>query len=428
MVPCPGGRGNTGRCVGVGGPGLFLERGPTLERGTRALYGACMIDRGMLMVWVFAASGLVGCLSDGGGGALDQSDSSALDGLGDLGGGDTDGVGEDTGGDAGADTGMPDTGGDTGVDTSVPDTGGDTGADTGVPDTGGDTGVPDTGGDMGGDTGVADTGPGDVVSPAADPGVVGPLSFTSSEVEVGGFDGRFFVPTVSVKVPAVVLAPGFSLDAATLRWLAEHLASHGFAVLLVDFGDSPFSPLTHDALGTAMVEAVTWLAADPKVDAAKIAVGGHSRGGKAAMLAAARDGRVNAVVGLDPVDAPPPLTQPNASYPSVTPELMGQVSAALLLVGSEYGPTAASIIAPACAPADDNFEQYAQHASAAMRVLVEEIPKSGHNDFADPVPTLLAGACKAGDQPATTRGRVRTLVVAFLQVVLSGDSRYEAWL
>lgn len=389
-----------------------------------------MLNRGMRVVWVLAVSGLVGCLSDGEGG-ISQTDTSSLDGLGDVADGDgdvgsgEDGVLVDTAdigmGDTGVDTGGNDTGvNDTGVDTGVNDTGADTGVnDTGVSDTGADTRVNDTG---------ADTGPSDVVSPAADPGLAGPLEFTSDEVSVAGFDGRFFVPTVSTVVPAIVIAPGFSLDAATLRWLAEHLASHGFATLLIDFGDSAFSPLTHDALGTAMVEAVTWLAADVRVDATKIAVGGHSRGGKAAMLAAARDSRVKAVVGLDPVDAPPPLTQPNASFPSVTPELMGQVTAALLLIGSEYGATPVNAFAPECAPADDNFEQYAQNASASSRVVVSEIAKSGHNDFADPVPGLLAGACKAGDQPATTRSRVRTLAMAFLAVVLRGDSRYEAWL
>lgn len=399
-----------------------------------------MIDRGMRAVWVFAVSGLVGCLSDGDGG-ISQTDTSTLDGLGDgladLSDGDAEvGPDEDTVGvdtaDTAVDTGANDTGGDTGGgDTGVDDTGGnDTGSgDTGSGDTGADTGINDTGIN---DTGVndtgADTGPADVVSPPADPGQAGPLAFTSNEVEVAGFDGRFFVPTVNTLVPAVVLAPGFSLEGATLRWLAEHLASHGFATLVIDFGDSPFSPLTHDALGTAMVEAVTWLQADPKVDDAKIAVGGHSRGGKAAMLAAARDARIKAVLGLDPVDAPPPLTQPNASFPSVTPELMGQVTAALLLLGSEYGGTPVSFLAPECAPAADNFEQYAQNASAASRVVTEEIAKSGHNDFADPLPGLLSGACKAGDQPATTRARTRTLSVAFLSVILRGDSRYETWL
>jgi len=110
------------------------------------------------------------------------------------------------------------------------------------------------------------------VSPPADPGQAGPIAFTSSEVSVAGFDGRFFVPTSNSLAPAVVLAPGFSLEGATLRWLAEPLASHGIAALVIDFGDSAFSPLTHDALGTAMVEAVTWLTSDPRVDGTKVAV------------------------------------------------------------------------------------------------------------------------------------------------------------
>jgi len=268
----------------------------------------------------------------------------------------------------------------------------------------------------------------DGVTPLADPGVTGPWTVTSSEVEVAGFEGRWYMPTSDTRVPAMVLAPGFSLDAATLGWLATHLASHGVAVLLVDFGDSVFSPLTHDALGTAMVEALTWMAADAKVDAAKLGVGGHSRGGKAAMLAASRDARVKAVIGLDPVDSAPPLRQPGPSYPSVTPELMGTVTAALLLLGSEYGATAAFLLAPECAPASDNYAQYAANAGAASRVESEVIPKSGHNDFADPLSGMAAFACKAGDAPGTTRARAKAAAAAFLYVVLRGDGRYETYL
>lgn len=364
-----------------------------------------------------------GCLSDGGGG-LRQVDVETFDTL------------ETSGGETGGGADGADVGGDAPevvevVDDAGADGAGDTGtlADTDVVDTvPGDTGGPvDTVADTVTDTDTA-TNDADTAQPAPDPAVRGPFAVSASDVTVAGFAARWFVPTVVGRVPAVVLAPGFTLDAATLGWLADHLASHGFAVLLVEFGDSPFSPLTHSALAEAMREALTWMAARPEVDAAKLAVGGHSRGGKAAMLAAARDSRVRAVLGLDPVDAPPPLTQPNGDYPSVTPELMGQVRAALLLLGSEYGATSVVFGAPECAPAADNYAQYAANASAASRVVVEEIDRSGHNDFADPLSGLAAGACKAGDSPAATRARAKLLAVAFLAVVLKGDGRYEAWL
>ena len=144
-----------------------------------------MVDLGVRRLWVLAVVTLMGCASDEGDGTLDQRDSGAPDGLGHdadaVSGDGPDGAGEDTGtADTGADTGSLDTGADTAtLDTGVTDTGSsDTALDTGSVD----TGVTDSG--------VTDTGPGDTASPAPDPAVAGPLSFTSTEVEHRGRHGE----------------------------------------------------------------------------------------------------------------------------------------------------------------------------------------------------------------------------------------------
>jgi hypothetical protein len=167
------------------------------------------------------------------------------------------------------------------------------------------------------------------------------------------------------------------------------------------------------------------LSGKAEVDASAIGVGGHSRGGKATILATTRDARIKATFGIDPVDAVGPGQSPSPENPSVTPELMGLVKVPLGLIGSEYGGTGTFPGAPICAPTADNYSAYATAATAASALHTWLIPKSGHNDFADPLPGLASLACVPGDDPTVTRARVKTLATAFFKRYLAGDRRYE---
>lgn len=294
-------------------------------------------------------------------------------------------------------------------------------ADT-VPDTAVDTSIPDGTPDTPADT-TPDTSPDTTDAP--DPAAVGPLGVTREEVEVAGFDAVLFVPTGVAPAPAIVLAPGFQLDGSAFAGYGEHLASHGIAVLIPTFGDSLFAPISHNELADDFVVMVTWLAADSRIDATRIGAAGHSRGGKIAILATTRSTAIKALFGLDPVDTVGgPGAQPSPANPSVTPERMAAVIVPFAVLGSAYGGTAASAFAPACAPVEDNYHQYALAAGAAPVVYEWLAPASGHNDFADPLPFLLSFACQAGDDPAATRTLAKARLVAFFKRHLEGDQRY----
>jgi pimeloyl-ACP methyl ester carboxylesterase len=72
-----------------------------------------------------------------------------------------------------------------------------------------------------------------------------------------------------------------------------------------------------------------------RLDLSRVALVGHSLGGKLSFLAAA-ERPVQAVVGLDPVDAGAPGVIDPVRFPSAV-SAMGSVRAPVLLLGAEYG-------------------------------------------------------------------------------------------
>lgn len=190
---------------------------------------------------------------------------------------------------------------DTADDTRVADT---SGADTSVADTSvADTSVADT---SVADTSVADTSVADtaeVVTPPADPAATGPYGFDEEEDEVEGFAVLRYVPKTTGPFPAVVLVPGFLFGADAFALYGKHLASHGIVTLIPTFGDSAFAPISHSKLADHVRAMAIDLAGDARVDATRVGVAGHSRGGKVAILAAIRDdrpaaNRIKAVFGM----------------------------------------------------------------------------------------------------------------------------------
>ena len=104
-------------------------------------------------------------------------------------------------------------------------------------------------------------------------------------------------PQLSGRRPAVLLAPG-SISRGTIasiEWLATRLAREGYLALTITWrGNVPVEDDRDVAL------AMDWLVCDPSVDAGRLAMAGHSRGGNTALRIAAHDSRLRAVVALAP--------------------------------------------------------------------------------------------------------------------------------
>ncbi len=112
--------------------------------------------------------------------------------------------------------------------------------------------------------------------------------------------------------PAVSFGHGFFQAVSTYQSTLEHLATHGYIVIATD-SEGGLAP-SHANLATDLSLSLTYLEQQHaaagsflygRVNTARTAVGGHSMGGGAAILAAASDARIDAVFGLAAADTNP---------------------------------------------------------------------------------------------------------------------------
>ncbi len=123
----------------------------------------------------------------------------------------------------------------------------------------------------------------------------------------------------------VILLPGFSAHYYDYEVYANHLASHGYVVIGMDYVETSADTSLgmHPDKATQASEAINYALNSSDVsaliDSNKIAVMGHSLGGKIAFYAAALDSRIKVVIAMDPSNAggPPCTISPDncANYP-----------------------------------------------------------------------------------------------------------------
>jgi dienelactone hydrolase len=176
----------------------------------------------------------------------------------------------------------------------------------------------------------------------------------------------------------------------------------------------------HQAKAAEIGDLVDWAIAElgSRVDAAKIATAGHSLGGKVSINAAILDARIRAVVGWDPVDALPPLSDGSTS---VTPQLMAGLTVPLAVLGETTDGGAGGGMA--CAPSADNYARYFEAACGAPAALEVTIATADHTDWVDDRNDcgLACLFCGTGTTPdATTRQITRRITTAWLEVHLRG--------
>jgi len=263
-----------------------------------------------------------------------------------------------------------------------------------------------------------------------------PVSTQSASIDAGGgvfgssISMDLYLPSPQGPFPVVVFTHGFSLSPGDYASYGEHLASWGYVAVLPQMPGSFAIPSTHVELKEHLSSILDWVEGSPgelggKADASLIALAGHSMGGKVSLLLATEDSRPKAICGVDPVDSGPPISFNPQDYPSVTPELMDQITVPLLLLGET---TDASGAGQACAPADNNFQQY--YLAAVSPTLMVEFLGANHMSFLDnPNCGVTCNFCNPGsDDTAMTRKRAQGLMVAFFNQRLLGDDGAAYWL
>lgn len=273
-----------------------------------------------------------------------------------------------------------------------------------------------------GDGGATDGATVDTPSATGDPVNDGPSNVTTMTASIpGAAMGRtvpatVFTPSSAGPHALVVVSPGFQMQRAQYTSYAHHLATWGFVVVLTDYADTGFSA-DHVKLAQDVPAVITWALAQAAlaVDAQKIAVTGHSLGGKISVFAATLDPRIKAVVAWDPVDS---------NNPSVAPEKMASLTAAIAVVGETTNGSGGFM---PCAPTADNFLTF--YAAAPSPALAMTINGADHMDWVDDPSCGVCGFCTAGTASnERARAASKRLDVAWLRRQLFADTAMDPWL
>lgn len=288
----------------------------------------------------------------------------------------------------------------------------------------------DDGGTPGEDAGVSgdDAGPGgEDAGPNGDdagPGTLGPYAADGpaqvqeltrgAEVSSGSFELEVYLPSTAGPRPVVVLAPGLLQHAAAYAPYGRRLASHGVLVLV---RDDPGIFTNTPEVTDGIVETVTeWLPAEDadsgsplygRVDLSRVGLAGHSRGGKASLLAA--EGGLHDVAlgwfGLDPVDS---ATLADGAL--ARDELPG-IGMPTAFLGAE--------VSSSCSPAADTYEVlFAVAPAPSLRI---EGVGAGHTQLQSQDDCVGCAACTPGgdaDDDVVLSYAVRYLTAFFARELL----------
>ena len=265
-------------------------------------------------------------------------------------------------------------------------------------------------------------------TPQADPGEPGQYDvYLDDGITASGAAGRAPVVTLctpsqdggitqaSGVFPLVVVSPGFQMGREQYLSYCEHLASWGFVVITQTYAGSSHQQHADDISGLIDWATDTASGLAGMVDVDRIAVTGHSLGGKVSILAATQDARIGAVVGWDPVDS---------NTPSVTPEQMPQLSAPIALIGETLDSEA--LFMP-CAPAGENYIEY--YIAAPTTAVEITFTGADHMDWVDDTSCFFCGFCKDGtEDDARVKSLTQRATTAFLRRHLLNDTGMDTYI
>jgi predicted dienelactone hydrolase len=269
----------------------------------------------------------------------------------------------------------------------------------------------------------------DAETPVADPEQPGPYTYQESDFMAGTTGVHCALPQAgpaSAPYPAVLFAHGFLIESFRYYSYVRHLASFGYVACTVDYGS--FQGQDQDPV--TLSAALDWLLQQSagssgelagKVDASKLGVMGHSRGGKAAANAALQDARFKALLGVDPVN-----TCPMGSCPDAIAAMPGLTIPSAFLGETTDGTS--SGLGQACAPAADNFTQF--FAKAPSPSILVDVLGANHMSFVDDTTGCLqCGFCKPATADRTVvLGIAHAYTAAFFERYLRGLAGYDAYL
>ena len=195
------------------------------------------------------------------------------------------------------------------------------------------------------------------------------------DVSEGIISGKTYFPQendrpVDSPLPLVIVLAGWQAGSINYEDYSVHIAGYGFAVVGLDTHSNPLGA-SHFQEAIEISQAINWIIASldsplkGRIDTSKIALLGHSKGGKLTFIAAALDHRIDIAVALDPSNSGGPPCYIEALLSPIMPDLDCN----------------AQPMAPNCATGESGFAHYMQAESLVIGVPRDDLynPDKHHN-------------------------------------------------
>ncbi|CAL1383046.1 unnamed protein product [Linum trigynum] len=265
-----------------------------------------------------------------------------------------------------------------------------------------------------------------------------PGSFETTTLDVGRRDPSspprpllVTAPTIPGSYPILLFAHGTYLQPNLYTMLFRHISSHGFIVVAPQLFDRvlPSGPTEVEYVA----QVANWLPSGlPSVlpatvepNLGKLAISGHSRGGKSAFAVALGyaetplvDGvTISAIIGVDPVAGRSRNRRTDPKILTYEPHSFN-LSVPVSVIGTGLGNKRRSLLMPPCAPDEVNHVEFYRESRAPASHFVAS--DYGHMDMLND--WFIGMICRSGRGPrGPMRRAVGGIVVAFLKAYLEGE-------
>lgn len=225
----------------------------------------------------------------------------------------------------------------------------------------------------------------------------------------------------------MIFVPGFQISSASYAALMTHVATWGFVAVRVDPESSLFSPSHPDMaldVSAVLTDLLVPAALPVAVDGTRLALSGHSLGGKIAVMAADADSRIDAVYAFDPVNS----AGGSSGQPNILPAGIDQQTIPFGIAGELLDGNGTF---QACAPLALNYQNFFNAAASTPAAYEWTLNGASHTDFVTNRDQcgFACQFCQTGTLSiAVTHAFMRSSTVAFLRTHLLDEPGLCGWL
>ena len=250
-----------------------------------------------------------------------------------------------------------------------------------------------------------------------------PVDLLSISDSTAPVEMDIYTPVKPARYPVIVFQHGFGASIKAYETITEHLASHGFIVVLPQiYGPGFENAPTAEEEAIIGLDVLTWIEDNLNdfisvhADTGLLGLTGHSRGGQVAYrITLQRLKQVKALAGVDPVDA----TEMSNDTKIVTGPLTFDIPTYILGAGLGPIPVETGVLNIPCAPEESGYNHFFGNNPSPSWLVVATT--HGHADMIDEED--FSDFCPGGPDRDGMRSLTAGTLAAFFSGILQNNKQ-----